>query len=1007
MADSAGFMELASNAGDFFTNSTLDDLMIRTTYPTQDILIGSSNSQSTLTITSNAVGILTTPAYTLDVNGNINFSGNLTQNGTLFTSGGGGNSQWSNNSSNVFVFGSNVGIGISNPSYPLQIVTTASNTAVISTGTTSGGFGRLIFGNTNHGIGRGINISTATNGNDVVVHTAGTGSIVLCPNATENFRVNSSGNVGIGTSTPSYKLDVIGDSRLSGKVYVDDNSSASGSRPSKGYYVWTDGRFGMELQNEFGTWNTSFITRVTDGGFSFKENDGTLLAYMNNAGNLGIGVSNPSTPLHISARSNNNPALNGLYIFNSNNTAGNNAIATVRVGGASAGNPYYSLDTSVSGWSIGIDNADSDKLKIISGWDFMATPSWTRMTLDSSGNVGIGVSNPTAPIHVSARSNNNPQTNGIYLFNSNNTAGNHAIITTAVAGTSGGNPYISTYVSGVPGWSFGVDNADSRKFKIIGAWDFMNSPSFTRMTIDDSGNVGINTSNPAYRLDVLGTSRFTGTDTTFFNTNTAHILLSNDKGTSILIAAPYSAGQYSSDANSNDFVIRNNATGGKLHFQSGTAGAALTVNSNNNIGISTGNPAYKLDVNGVIKCNGFINSSYYVTFDTTANAYRDIADYTSQYGSMSFLISVLSAAFGSTCSKTYAFTSYYGMTSGSWHRCLPINMGWLNSDDVELLVNCATETISFRVVHKNNIYASGVTVNIAYQYTSNYVPTITDKTGNAQATDASWATYPLANVTQITQVASNVGIGTSSPSVKLHVEDGNVFIGDSASGFSTTVPITSTSTTTYSGYRLHFDNSFNGTAGTGSPANKIVLHNNNYTCGFGVENGGVTYHSGSNHNFYVGATNASTYGTNSVVIGNNVGLGTTAPTQKLHVIGNILASGDITAFSDKRLKYNISIIDNALNKLHKLNGYTFNLNNHQDNVCKVTEKHTGLVAQEVLEVLPEAIYQDVKEDNTDGYYSIAYGNVLGLVVEAIKEIDKKYQIDIAQIKQALSNLGAC
>ncbi len=47
--------------------------------------------------------------------------------------------------------------------------------------------------------------------------------------------------------------------------------------------------------------------------------------------------------------------------------------------------------------------------------------------------------------------------------------------------------------------------------------------------------------------------------------------------------------------------------------------------------------------------------------------------------------------------------------------------------------------------------------------------------------------------------------------------------------------------------------------------------------------------------------------------------------------------------------------------------------------------HTGLLAQEVLEVLPEAVYQEPN----NGYYSLAYGNTVGLLVEAIKELNKK------------------
>ena len=111
----------------------------------------------------------------------------------------------------------------------------------------------------------------------------------------------------------------------------------------------------------------------------------------------------------------------------------------------------------------------------------------------------------------------------------------------------------------------------------------------------------------------------------------------------------------------------------------------------------------------------------------------------------------------------------------------------------------------------------------------------------------------------------------------------------------------------------------------------------------------------------------------------NVGIGTTSPTQKLHVSGNILASGDITAFSDKRLKSNITHIENALDKVTQLNGYTYTLN-------QTNTRSTGLIAQEVLAVLPEAVH-----GSEDTQYSLAYGNMAGLFVEALKEMNTKFQ----------------
>ena len=88
----------------------------------------------------------------------------------------------------------------------------------------------------------------------------------------------------------------------------------------------------------------------------------------------------------------------------------------------------------------------------------------------------------------------------------------------------------------------------------------------------------------------------------------------------------------------------------------------------------------------------------------------------------------------------------------------------------------------------------------------------------------------------------------------------------------------------------------------------------------------------------------------------------------------VWTSGNVTAYSDKRVKENIEVIPNALEKVLQLSGYTF------DRTDVDMPRQTGLIAQEVLKVLPEAVSGSEEE-----HYSVAYGNVVGLLIEAIKE----------------------
>lgn len=92
----------------------------------------------------------------------------------------------------------------------------------------------------------------------------------------------------------------------------------------------------------------------------------------------------------------------------------------------------------------------------------------------------------------------------------------------------------------------------------------------------------------------------------------------------------------------------------------------------------------------------------------------------------------------------------------------------------------------------------------------------------------------------------------------------------------------------------------------------------------------------------------------------------------------IISSGDITAFSDIRLKSNIKKIDNALDKIKQISGYTYDMNN---------KRSTGVIAQEVEKVLPEVV-----QDREDGYKTVAYGNMIGLLVEAIKELKQEIEV---------------
>ena len=109
----------------------------------------------------------------------------------------------------------------------------------------------------------------------------------------------------------------------------------------------------------------------------------------------------------------------------------------------------------------------------------------------------------------------------------------------------------------------------------------------------------------------------------------------------------------------------------------------------------------------------------------------------------------------------------------------------------------------------------------------------------------------------------------------------------------------------------------------------------------------------------------------------------------VNVTGDLTATGDVTAFSDARLKENVETIDNALEKVCGLRGVSYE---------KDGKKGIGVIAQEVEEVVPEVVGT---HDDKDATRTVAYGNMVGVLIEAIKE----QQQQIEDLKAKVTELG--
>ena len=112
-------------------------------------------------------------------------------------------------------------------------------------------------------------------------------------------------------------------------------------------------------------------------------------------------------------------------------------------------------------------------------------------------------------------------------------------------------------------------------------------------------------------------------------------------------------------------------------------------------------------------------------------------------------------------------------------------------------------------------------------------------------------------------------------------------------------------------------------------------------------------------------------------------------TFRIYANGSVRATGDITAYSDRRVKENIITIDNALEKTLQLRGVYYNRTDKDDKSQKV-----GVIAQEIQEILPQVVSEDY-----NGLLSVSYGNITGVLIEAIKEQQTQIESQKSEIDE--------
>ena len=127
--------------------------------------------------------------------------------------------------------------------------------------------------------------------------------------------------------------------------------------------------------------------------------------------------------------------------------------------------------------------------------------------------------------------------------------------------------------------------------------------------------------------------------------------------------------------------------------------------------------------------------------------------------------------------------------------------------------------------------------------------------------------------------------------------------------------------------------------------------------------------------------------------GGNVGIGTASPSAKLEVNGRLKTMG-INELSDRRYKKNIEVLTQALDKVEKLRGVSYDWKTEEFPNKNFDKKHQiGLIAQELELVFPELVNTDV-----EGYKSVDYSKLVAVLIEAIKE----QQNEITDLQESIT-----
>ena len=498
-------------------------------------------SPDALSYTTGNVGIGTTTAgYTLDVGGDINFSGNLYEDGALFVS-----SPWTMETS------------------PEALSYTTGNVGI---GTTTAGYTLDVGGDINF---------TGNLYEDGALFESSPWNVETSPDAL-NY---TSGNVGIGSTNPSSTLEVTGNTHVSSNLSVGGVLKINTITAAAQHSLQAVTNVGNITSNtvQFSNVTTGLVTtgNVEVGKeltVSGNAEVGTANLFVDTVNSrVGIGTTVPAYSFDVQTTSDaSDKTMTRLY--SAANATGVSSTGLILEKGAGYGGVIKGFISQGIGSGLSLHTLNG-------GTEAQA------MTIMNSGNVGVGTTSPGAPLDVFAPVASGTRRTALRLTTPESAAGTGCNLDFFQATANVGRIASVYEAAGQIGMSFST-------------W---NSALGERMRITSTGHVGIGTTNPGNPLVIYGPDQV--------NTFGAQCVISSDSTTGVINSGGTLLFQGHDGVNTRGWAtvsgLKENGTSGNyasyLRFHTRSSGASvlterMRITSVGNVGIGTTSPQYRLDV---------------------------------------------------------------------------------------------------------------------------------------------------------------------------------------------------------------------------------------------------------------------------------------------------------------------------------------------------------------------------------------------------------------------------